>query len=160
MLIGGAPESISLPINNCVVPSGINGPVAIFVTSDDQPLNGNAQERASQAVVAGPTLAFIDIDQQTIGELVHPNNSPSNLSNNSTDAGTPPPPSVTETLSPPAASALLSSLSTSPTPLPGSSTSSGVSNNSSNGSGTPGNSGAIANGVSMIPAPAATPSAR
>jgi len=138
MLVGGAPTSISLPFNACVVPSGINGPVAIFVTPDNQPLNGNPQQRASQAVVAGPTLAFIDIKPETLGELVRPLSS----------AGAPPP--VTQTLPPAAASSLLSGAST-PTPLPNSS------NNSKNGNGAPGNSGAIANGVSMIPKPAQTP---
>ena len=155
MLIGGAPETISLPFNQCVVPPGINGPVAIFVTPDDQPLNGNVLERAGQTVVAGPTLAFIDIDPQTLGQLVHPSNS-------TTGAGAPPA-VVTETLSPNAASSLLSSLGTSPTPLPAgvtSSTNSGNSNLSNNPPNGSGNSGAIANGVSMIPAPAATPTTR
>ncbi|EDR05013.1 uncharacterized protein LACBIDRAFT_330070 [Laccaria bicolor S238N-H82] len=70
MMLGGQPNSIALPFNNCVVPSGINGPVAIFITSDGQPLVNNIRDRASTQLVAGPTMAFIDTQPQTIGSLV------------------------------------------------------------------------------------------
>lgn len=70
MLIGGSVASISLPINECVVPEGINGPVAIWVTSDDQPLINNVRDRATTQIVAGPALAFIDTKPQLIGQLV------------------------------------------------------------------------------------------
>lgn len=70
MLVGGAEASISLPFSQCVVPQGINGPVAIFITSDDQPLLGNVVDRATVDVVAGPTLAFIDTQPQTINQLL------------------------------------------------------------------------------------------
>ncbi|KAI0079723.1 hypothetical protein K474DRAFT_559276 [Panus rudis PR-1116 ss-1] len=69
MLVGGAPFSISLPFNQCVVPDGINGPVAIFVTSDSQPLNNNVRDQATDKIVAGPTMAFIDTVKETIGQL-------------------------------------------------------------------------------------------
>jgi hypothetical protein len=59
MLVGGLPFSISLPIDQCVVPQGISGAVAIWITSDDQPLNGGAVDRQSNAIVAGPLMAFI-----------------------------------------------------------------------------------------------------
>jgi len=69
MLVGGAPMSIPLPLSQCVVPSGINGPVAIFITSDGQPLLNNVRDRAQNKVIAGPTLAFIDTKPQMLGQL-------------------------------------------------------------------------------------------
>lgn len=96
MLVGGAPFSISLPLDQCVVPGGINGPVAIWVTSDDQPLNNNARDRGSNAIVAGPLMAFIDIKPEALGQLAR------------NQAGTPPP--STTTVPPSQASAILSSL--------------------------------------------------
>ncbi|KAF9004732.1 ferritin-like domain-containing protein [Cyathus striatus] len=69
MLIGGASNSIALPFNQCVVPAGINGPVAIFVTSDGNPLINNVRDRASDKLIAGPTMAFIDTQPQVLGQL-------------------------------------------------------------------------------------------
>jgi hypothetical protein len=69
MLVGGAPSSITLPFSDCVVPSGINGPVAIWVTSDGQPLNNNVRDRANTQIVAGPAIAFIDTIQESLGSL-------------------------------------------------------------------------------------------
>lgn len=69
MLIGGNPTSIPLPFNECVVPEGINGPVAIWVTSDGQPLINNLRDRSTAQLVAGPTYAFIDTQPQTLGQV-------------------------------------------------------------------------------------------
>ena len=74
MLLGGQPASIPLPFDNCVVPDGINGPVAIFITSDGQPLINNVRDRATTQLVAGPTMAFIDTKPQIIGQLARQNN--------------------------------------------------------------------------------------
>lgn len=60
MLVGGLPFSIPLPMGECVVPEGINGPVAIWITSDEQPLNAGAVDRQSNAIIAGPAMTFID----------------------------------------------------------------------------------------------------
>jgi hypothetical protein len=73
MLLGGQATSIPLPFDNCVVPDGINGPVAIFITSDGQPLINNVRDRATSQLVAGPTMAFIDTKPQTLGQLARPN---------------------------------------------------------------------------------------
>ncbi len=134
MLVGGAPFSISLALDQCVVPADINGPVAIWVTSDDQPLNNNARDRGSNAIVAGPLIAFIDTKPESLGQLVRNNG-----------AGTPPP--STSTMPPAQASSLLSSLSGTPTP-----SGTPAPNNVANGK------PAIANGVSMIPMPSSTTS--
>lgn len=69
MLVGGKFTALPLPFNDCVVPNDINGPVAIFITSDNQPLVNNVRDRDTVKLVAGPTLAFIDIAPQTIGQL-------------------------------------------------------------------------------------------
>jgi hypothetical protein len=70
MLAGGLPFSISLPFKQCTVPSGINGPVAIFVTSDSQPLAASVVQQASNSVVAGPTMAFIDTQPDMLSQTV------------------------------------------------------------------------------------------
>jgi len=69
MLVGGAPFAIVLPFNQCVVPDGIEGPVAIFVTSDGQPLNNNIRDQATTQLIAGPTMAFIDTKKEDISQL-------------------------------------------------------------------------------------------
>ncbi|KAI0253134.1 ferritin-like domain-containing protein [Lactifluus subvellereus] len=92
MLAGGLPFSISLPIDQCVVPSGIVGVVAIWITSDDQPLNGGAVDRNSNAIVAGPLLTFLDVQASAMGSLVR------------TSSNSLPPPSTTSTVPPSAAS--------------------------------------------------------
>ena len=69
MLVGGMPTSISLPFNQCVVPQGVEGPVGIFITADNQPLNNNVRDRATQPVLAGPTMAFIDTQKQLLAQL-------------------------------------------------------------------------------------------
>jgi len=69
MLVGGQPTSIALPLKDCVIPKGINGPVAIFITSDGQPLINNVRDRATSQLIAGPTLAFVDTQPQLLGQL-------------------------------------------------------------------------------------------
>jgi hypothetical protein len=161
MLLGGAAFSISLPIGQCTVPAGINGPVAVFVTSDDQPLNGNVVDRQSNALIAGPAMAFIDTVPEALSQLVL-----GNSNNSSGNGAAPPPPSTstsTSTLQPAQASSLLSSLGSSPTGLPpsnGTNSPSNGTNNPSNGSASPSNGSAvIVNGISMIPMPTSTPGA-
>lgn len=71
MLLGGQTATIALPFNSCIVPSDINGPVAIFITSDGQPLLNSVVDRASSTqVVAGPALAFVDTQPQILGQTV------------------------------------------------------------------------------------------
>lgn len=63
-------NSISLPLNNCVVPATVNGPVAIWITNSTQPLLNNVIDRSTAQTVAGPTLAFIDAQPEALGQLV------------------------------------------------------------------------------------------
>ncbi|KAF5363560.1 hypothetical protein D9756_000950 [Leucocoprinus leucothites] len=91
MMIGGAQMSISLPMGQCIVPEGINGPVAIWITSDNQPLLNNVRDRASTQLVAGPTVAFIDTQPQSLSQLTRNGgavSSGSSGSSGSTDGST------------------------------------------------------------------------
>jgi len=101
MLVGGAPFAIVLPFDQCVVPQGINGPVAIFITSDDQALLNDVHDRAQGQVVAGPTMAFIDTQPQLLGQLINGGSGGS--------SSTPLTSTSTLTISPAQASALISS---------------------------------------------------
>jgi len=69
MLVGGLPFTISLKLSECKVPDGINGPVALWITSDSQPLINNPRDRATDKLVAGPTIAFIDSKPQLLGQM-------------------------------------------------------------------------------------------
>jgi len=102
MVIGGLPSSISLPLSQCVVPADVNGPVALWVTSDDQPLANSPIIRAVDKQVAGPTMIFVDTKPQLLGQLAR---TPSNA----------PPPAVT-TLNLDQATSILNNASPSPTP--------------------------------------------
>ncbi|KAK0205988.1 ferritin-like domain-containing protein [Desarmillaria ectypa] len=105
MIVGGAAFSISLPLSACVVPQGINGPVALWITSDSQPLLNNVRDRATSQLVAGPTMAFVDTSPQAIGQLVR--SSVASSSSNGTVSVT------TSTISPEQASSIISSASAS-----------------------------------------------
>ena len=102
MLVGGLPFTIALPLSQCVVPSGINGPVALWVTSDSQPLLGNPINRATDKLIAGPTLAFIDTQPQILGQMAR-----------SIPGAAPP--TFTTTLTPVEASSVISNSSPLPT---------------------------------------------
>lgn len=72
MLIGGQTTSLAFPANQCIVPSGIeiDGPVWIWLTTDNQPLAADIHIRASTQILAGPTAAFIDTKSNALGALV------------------------------------------------------------------------------------------
>ncbi|KAI5894430.1 uncharacterized protein SCHCODRAFT_02276602 [Schizophyllum commune H4-8] len=104
MLLAGEPNTIALPLAECKVPDNFNGPVALFVTSDGQPLLNNVNDRATSQLVAGPTMAFVDSQQEQLSLLVKTNNaaagSGSSVSVESVS---------TQTVSPEEASAILAS---------------------------------------------------
>ncbi|KAF8883442.1 ferritin-like domain-containing protein [Infundibulicybe gibba] len=109
MLIGGSVMSIPLPFNQCVVPQGINGPVAIWVTSDGQPLLNNVKDRANSQLIAGPTMAFIDTQPQMLGQIAR--GSPASSGSSGTVAAAQS--TSTTTISPAEASALVADSSAS-----------------------------------------------
>jgi hypothetical protein len=172
MLTGGLPFSISLPIDQCVVPQGINGQVAIWITSDDQPLNGNAVQRQSNAIVAGPLLTFIDIEVDELSETIRSSGKSSSSdsgyskgsdsgynkgSSGDSSKGSSGVSSFASTTTVPAsqASSLISSLSASASPAP-TGPAGAIANGSSPSPSAPPAVGAIADGVSMIPKPTAS----
>lgn len=70
MMIGNLPAAVVLPYSACTVPAGINGPVVIFITTDDQALANNVIIQATETVIAGPTMAFIDIITEDIDTII------------------------------------------------------------------------------------------
>ena len=162
MLTSSMPFSISLPFSQCVVPEGINGAVAIWITEDDQPLNGEAIDRQSNAIVAGPLLTFIDVQVDVISSLVRNkggnNNSQSGSSSygsGSYNSGMASSFASTTTVSPSDASALISSLPLSTVTLSASGTSMSMPSITSSA---PPNNNVIVDGISMVPVPTTTSS--
>lgn len=70
MILGGSPFSINLPLSECIVPDGVNGVVALWITSDNQPLANNVIDRATNKQVAGPALIFVDSQSEMLGSMV------------------------------------------------------------------------------------------
>ncbi|KAK7696597.1 hypothetical protein QCA50_001255 [Cerrena zonata] len=68
ILVGGAPFATVLPYNACVIPQ-INGPAAVFITSDQQPLANNIRDQATDKIIAGPSFAFIDTKTEVISQI-------------------------------------------------------------------------------------------
>lgn len=135
MMLGGQFASIPLPFDNCVVPDGINGPVAIFITSDGQPLINNVRDRATTQLVAGPTMAFIDTKPQMLGQLARQNSAAAPQSTS------------TRTISPSEASSIISGASStaaSPAATTASGSSAGDSSTAPAPSPTPGSASAPA----------------
>ncbi|KIK54401.1 hypothetical protein GYMLUDRAFT_904371 [Collybiopsis luxurians FD-317 M1] len=115
MMVGGNPIAISLPYNQCIVPNTVNGPVAIYITSDNNPLQNNVVNRASaNNVLAGPTMAFIDAQPESLGQMVRNSGSGSAAGSSSTT-----------TISPDAAQSIIASGSSTATASAATSTASG-----------------------------------
>ncbi|KAI0035640.1 ferritin-like domain-containing protein, partial [Vararia minispora EC-137] len=86
LMAGGMPISLSLPITQCAMPSGMAGPVAVWITSDNQALNNNARDRSSTTVVAGPTIVFVDIVVEEISQIVRVSGSSSGSASSSSSS--------------------------------------------------------------------------
>lgn len=114
MMVGGAPNSINLPLSQCVVPAGINGPVALWITSDDDPLINNVIDRATTQQVAGPAILFVDSSPEMIGQLVRGSGSSSGATS-----------TETTTISPDEASSIIAGSSATATASPSSSSDTG-----------------------------------
>lgn len=111
MMLGGAPFSIALPFSQCVVPQGVNGPVALFITSDGQPLANNIRDQATNSIVAGPTMAYIDTVPEMLGSLARPSggSSDSSSSGSSTASASAVTSSSVTTITPDQASSIIAS---------------------------------------------------
>lgn len=121
MMLGGAPFSIPLPFDQCIVPANVNGPVALYITSDGQPLANNIRDQASNSIVAGPTMVFIDIITEELGTLARPsgaalsNGSGSSSSSSATASAAASTSSSVTTITPDQASSILASVEPSAT---------------------------------------------
>jgi len=136
MLMGGATNSLSLPLSQCVVPGGSNGPMAIWITSDSQPIANDVVNRTPNSIVAGPTIMYVDTSGQMLSQMVvNGGNSTGSTSGGQSD-------SFTRTVNPAVAAALMTGVSSSST-LPPS-----VPTNAPNGF--------VANGAVIAPSPTGT----
>ncbi|KAF7349354.1 hypothetical protein MSAN_01725200 [Mycena sanguinolenta] len=73
MLQGGNTTMTNLPLAQCNVPTGTNGPVALWITNSSTPLSGDVTTRATDAQVAGPAIFFVDSQPEALGQMVRPN---------------------------------------------------------------------------------------
>ncbi|GAA5877976.1 hypothetical protein JCM8547_000930 [Rhodosporidiobolus lusitaniae] len=69
MVIGGAPSAIVLPAYQCAVPSGIDGPVAVYLTKSSTPLATNIVIQNVGDIAAGPGLIFVDSKKTALAGL-------------------------------------------------------------------------------------------
>jgi len=70
MMVGGAVASIAQPMDNCVVPNGIDGLVYVYITKTDQPLLNDLKVQFQADIVAGPLGVFIDTKSNKLAELI------------------------------------------------------------------------------------------
>jgi hypothetical protein len=75
MLVGGNATALSLPLAQCIVPTGINGPVVILLTTGLAPLDAKVILKDDPSIIAGPAIAFID-QSDPLGALVRNGTSP------------------------------------------------------------------------------------
>ncbi|GAA6017589.1 hypothetical protein JCM10207_001216 [Rhodosporidiobolus poonsookiae] len=69
MIVGGAPSAVVFPASSCSVPSGIDGPVAVYLTNVDTPLASNLVIQNTLEIVAGPAIIFVDIQATLLSSL-------------------------------------------------------------------------------------------
>lgn len=69
MMTGGVANAAVFPIDQCVVPQGLEGPVYIYITNTTQPLLNSQQNQNVASIVAGPTGAFIDTRKESASAL-------------------------------------------------------------------------------------------
>ncbi|KAF9268390.1 hypothetical protein L218DRAFT_995114 [Marasmius fiardii PR-910] len=88
MLVGGMPNTLAMPVDNCIVPPNFNGPVTVWVTSNSQPLPSNSLQRdkSNKRLVAGPQMTFVDTQTQTLVQKVR-GLGPGNVTNNTVVTG-------------------------------------------------------------------------
>jgi hypothetical protein len=76
-MITGDKDTASFPVDDCIVPEGINGPVVIFLTTEPQPLPASSISRQNlTSILCGPTIAFIDSKPDALGALVRQGDNP------------------------------------------------------------------------------------
>ncbi|CEQ40067.1 SPOSA6832_01636 [Sporobolomyces salmonicolor] len=83
MITGGLTVALTFPANACIVPSGINGPVAVYLTNTSTPLATDIIVQDTLTVVAGPDFIFVDSQTTLLSSLFAVSSSSSSSSSNS-----------------------------------------------------------------------------
>lgn len=60
MLVGGASQTVTLPLHQCIIPDHVDGPVYVWITSDSTPLAADINIRDGSSILAGPGLFFVE----------------------------------------------------------------------------------------------------
>lgn len=87
-LAGGLSAAISQPLSNCSVPANITGSMLVFVTNSSQPLANNIRDAATGTIVAGPTMLFVDNQQDALALAARPGLNSTVVNNGTTNATT------------------------------------------------------------------------
>jgi hypothetical protein len=70
ILSGGDPVAKAMPFDDCKIPDGFNGPVAIWITETDEPLPNDVTKRDGKGQVAGPVITFVDSQKDLLPSLI------------------------------------------------------------------------------------------
>jgi Ferritin-like domain len=72
LLTGDLANATIHPSDECLIPPTFEGPTFVFITSNNQPLSSDVIVRQTQnsAVVAGPTVIFVDSLSDPIAQLI------------------------------------------------------------------------------------------
>jgi len=60
MIVGGASQSVTLPLHQCIIPEHVDGPVYVYITSDSTPLAADINVQDASSILAGPGLIFVE----------------------------------------------------------------------------------------------------
>ncbi|GAA5955772.1 hypothetical protein JCM21900_000912 [Sporobolomyces salmonicolor] len=69
MITGGLTAALTFPANACIVPSGIDGPVAVYLTNTSTPLATDIIVQDTRTIVAGPDFIFVDSQTTLLSSL-------------------------------------------------------------------------------------------
>ncbi|GAA5862607.1 hypothetical protein JCM1840_002609 [Sporobolomyces johnsonii] len=83
MITGGLTAALTFPANACVVPTGIDGPVAVYLTNTSTPLATDIVVQDTLTIVAGPDFIFVDSQMTLLSSLFAISSSSSSSSYNS-----------------------------------------------------------------------------
>ncbi|POY70913.1 hypothetical protein BMF94_6091 [Rhodotorula taiwanensis] len=72
IIVGGSSIALVMPANSCYIPTGIDGPVAVYLTKDNTPLATNVVIQNQLTIVAGPGLIFVDEKITILAALLGP----------------------------------------------------------------------------------------
>ena len=59
MIVGGRPVSHVAPAESCIVPEGIDGPVMVYLSGSESPMQSNILQQNAGAILAGPGLVLL-----------------------------------------------------------------------------------------------------